>query len=171
MYICKCTRVLVLWLYNSEAPVLVISEVWNTPSLALLPGPLSPGVVIPVRVSSMGQKDLFKNYSYLIGLSTFKKFLKNIKKVNMNIHNSLTSIHKITLYSVTCNSKSINQVSRDYQETVCTIPGLSFQWMDCTLIPFIVMTTDDCIFKKVFAALSAFLFPWIPMWKFTKLFA
>ena len=41
--------------------------VWITPSLPSLPGPLWPRVVVPVRVPSMGQKDLFRNNSYSIG--------------------------------------------------------------------------------------------------------
>ena len=31
---------------------------WSTPSLPSLPGPLWPGVIVPGRVLSMGQKDL-----------------------------------------------------------------------------------------------------------------
>ena len=34
---------------------------WSTPLLALLPGPLWPGVVVPIKVPSMGQKEIF-NY-------------------------------------------------------------------------------------------------------------
>ena len=32
---------------------------WNTPSLPFFPGPLWPGVVVPDRVPSMGQIELF----------------------------------------------------------------------------------------------------------------
>ena len=39
-----------------------------TPSLSLLSGTIWLGVVLPVRVPSMGQIDLLRNYSYLIGL-------------------------------------------------------------------------------------------------------
>ena len=35
------------------------------PSLLLLPGPLWPGVVVPVRVASMGQIELFNHLLYL----------------------------------------------------------------------------------------------------------
>ena len=49
---------------DGEAHVLNIREVWSTASLPLLPGLLWPGVVAPDRVLSMGQIDLFKNYSY-----------------------------------------------------------------------------------------------------------
>ena len=39
----------------------------SIPSILLLPGPLLPGIVVPVRVPSVGQKYLFKKYSYMIG--------------------------------------------------------------------------------------------------------
>ena len=32
---------------------------WSTSLLLLLPGPLWPGLVIPDRISSLGQKELF----------------------------------------------------------------------------------------------------------------
>ena len=41
---------------------------WSTPSFSLLWGPLWPYVIVPVRVHSMGQVDLFKYYPYSIGL-------------------------------------------------------------------------------------------------------
>ena len=37
---------------------------WNTPSLLLLPGPLRPGVIVPVRVSSMCQIEPFNRFIY-----------------------------------------------------------------------------------------------------------
>ena len=40
---------------------LPIWRVWSTP--LLLPGPLWPTMVVPIRISSMGQIDLFKIYS------------------------------------------------------------------------------------------------------------
>ena len=49
-------------------PVLKLWGVWNTLSLPLLPGPLYPEVVIPVKVPFIGQVDLFVNYLYLIGI-------------------------------------------------------------------------------------------------------
>ena len=55
---------------NGEAPVREFGGVWSTPSLTLLPSPLKPGVVAPVRVSFKDQIDLFKNYSYLKGPCT-----------------------------------------------------------------------------------------------------
>ena len=50
---------------------------WSTISLPLLPGPLWPIVEVPDRISSMGEVDLFKNYSCSIEPCTNKK---NIKK-------------------------------------------------------------------------------------------
>ena len=47
---------------NGKAPVLEIWGVWTTPLLTLLPDPLKPWVVVPARVLSFGQIDLFKNY-------------------------------------------------------------------------------------------------------------
>ena len=35
---------------------------WGIFLLPLLPNPFRPGVVVPVRVPSMGQIDMFKNY-------------------------------------------------------------------------------------------------------------
>ena len=57
---------------------------WSTPSLSLLLGPYR--VLVPVGVPSMGQIDLFKNYSYSIG-SFPKKLLRrnNTKNVNMSV--------------------------------------------------------------------------------------
>ena len=46
--------------------------VWNTPSLSLLPGPLWSKMVVRVRVQSMSQVDLFKNFLHLIRLSAKK---------------------------------------------------------------------------------------------------
>ena len=45
---------------TGEAPVL---EIWRVRSISSLPDPLWPGVVVPLRVPSMVQIDLFKNYS------------------------------------------------------------------------------------------------------------
>ena len=67
--------------------------VWTTPSLPLFPGPLWLGIVVPVKASSLGQIDPFKNYLYLIELSVKtkhqkknkKKLLNYTKNVNMNI--------------------------------------------------------------------------------------
>ena len=44
------------------------SSVLGTRLLPLLPVPLETGMIVPVRVSSMGQIDLFANYLYLIGI-------------------------------------------------------------------------------------------------------
>ena len=47
---------------DGEAWVLEIWGMWSTPSLPL---PLWPGVVVPVRVSSMGQIEIFNHFLYL----------------------------------------------------------------------------------------------------------
>ena len=41
---------------DGEAQVLEIWGVWNIPSLTFIPSPLLFGVVVPVRVPSMGVK-------------------------------------------------------------------------------------------------------------------
>ena len=56
-------------------------RVWSTSLLPLTPGLLGPGVVVLVRVSSIGQIDLFKNS---IGPCA-KKSLKNQLHKNINI--------------------------------------------------------------------------------------
>ena len=46
--------------YDGEAPVMLeLWEMWCTPLLTSLPGPLWPRVVAPDRVISMGQIELF----------------------------------------------------------------------------------------------------------------
>ena len=42
------------------------------PFAAIIPGPLKPGMVAPFRVTSRGQKDIFKDYSHLI-IIVYKK--------------------------------------------------------------------------------------------------
>ena len=46
----------------SKKPTKVHSVLENTASLPLLPDPLFPRVVVPVRAPSVGQIDLFKSY-------------------------------------------------------------------------------------------------------------
>ena len=53
---------------DSEATVLEIWGVSRIPSLQLLSCPLTPGVLLPFRVQSMGQINEFKNDSCSIGL-------------------------------------------------------------------------------------------------------
>ena len=43
---------------DGEIPVLELGGMWMNPSLTLLPGPLWPKVVAPVRISSKGQSKL-----------------------------------------------------------------------------------------------------------------
>ena len=50
---------------DGEASVLELWGMWSSPSLPLLPGPLWPRVVVPVRVLSMVQIELFNHLVYL----------------------------------------------------------------------------------------------------------
>ena len=45
-----------------------IGEMWSIPPLSLLPGPLYPRVVVPVRVQPVVQIDLLETYSCLVGI-------------------------------------------------------------------------------------------------------
>ena len=54
-----------LKLSDGEAPVLLeLWRMWSTPSASSPPGPLWPGVTVPVRVPSMGQIELFNHLLY-----------------------------------------------------------------------------------------------------------
>ena len=59
---------------------------WSASSSPLLPGPLRPELVVPVRVSSMGQVDRFKKI-FVINMTMCKKISEkqSHKKVNMNV--------------------------------------------------------------------------------------
>ena len=46
---------------DSEAPVLEHLGMWSTPSLPLHPGSLWSGLVLPVRIPSMGQMEAFNH--------------------------------------------------------------------------------------------------------------
>ena len=78
----------------------------DTLSLPLLPGPLSFGVVIPVRIFSyICQTDLFKSHSYSIGPCAKKEnFKKQICKYECD---SLTSCHQMDLLKDYSYSKRI----------------------------------------------------------------
>ena len=49
---------------DDEAPVLEHCGMWNTLALPLLPGPLWPGVVEPVRVPCRSYRELFNHWLY-----------------------------------------------------------------------------------------------------------
>ena len=57
---------------DGEARILKIWGMWSSTSLPLLPGPLRLGVVVPVRIQSMGQIKLFKH-------STLYKQMTDVK--------------------------------------------------------------------------------------------
>ena len=70
---------------GGEASVLGLWRMWSTPLLPLLQGPLWPGVIVPVRVLSIGKTDLFKNdlycmreiIYYYVNKLLFNRIIKN----------------------------------------------------------------------------------------------
>ena len=68
----------------TEECVLCAEKYILVKKLPLLPDPLGPEVVVSIRVSSMGQLDLFKNHSYSIGPYANKLLRSNYTK-NINI--------------------------------------------------------------------------------------
>ena len=50
---------------DTEVTFLDLWGMWSTPSLSLLPDPLLPKVVVPGRVPSVGQVELFNHLLYL----------------------------------------------------------------------------------------------------------
>ena len=63
-----------IWYWGSTFGALGIVD---NPLLQLLPGPLRPGVVVPLKVPCVSQKDLFENYLYLMGRFENKNLLRN----------------------------------------------------------------------------------------------
>ena len=51
--------------FDGEAPVQGFWGMWTTTLLTLLPGLLRLGIVVLVRVSCMGQIDIFNHFPYL----------------------------------------------------------------------------------------------------------
>ena len=64
---------------------------WSNSSLASLSGPLRPGVVVPVRVPSIDNLDLFQNYLYLLGVRA-KKTLKKKTQKKCNYESTMNTI-------------------------------------------------------------------------------
>ena len=65
------------WAWHKIASdgVITVLELWgmlSTPSLLLLQGPLWAGLVVPVRISSMGPIELFNHLRWIIIVSYFK---------------------------------------------------------------------------------------------------
>ena len=86
-----------------------ISEMCEVP-LSLLPGPLSLVVVETVRFLSMGQEDLYGNYSNLIEPCAKKPVRKQINQKYKFERYFLASWYKITPDGLTCRpNQSINQ--------------------------------------------------------------
>ena len=63
---------------DDESPVLKRLRMYSTPSLPLLPGPLLPRLVVPVKVPSVAQIELF---NYLPGIISCC-FLKQYRYLN-----------------------------------------------------------------------------------------
>ena len=65
--------------YNIKLHLIVRLQFWRsgecrvTTSLSLLPRPLWLGVIIPVRIKSMGPTDLFKNHAHSLGMWPYVK--------------------------------------------------------------------------------------------------
>ena len=53
------------------APILEFWEMWNTPSVTLLPGHLWLKVVVVIRLILMDQMEIFKHFLYLKPLNNW----------------------------------------------------------------------------------------------------
>ena len=90
---------------DSEAAVLEIWGMYGTCSLPLFYLPLWPRMVVPVRVPSMGQIDLCKDYPNSKWPCTKKALKNNCTKIYIGTcdeHDSQTCRHKIALNRLTC---------------------------------------------------------------------
>ena len=54
--------------YDTKLHMVKFRGVWSTILLPLLSDPLWPRVIVPVKVLSVAQINLFENYLYLIGI-------------------------------------------------------------------------------------------------------
>ena len=74
--------------YDTKLHLMIWLHFWKSWEYWLLPSPLWPGMVVPVRVPSERIIVLFKNYSYLIWTWVKKKNILRNKytKINMNVH-------------------------------------------------------------------------------------
>ena len=102
--------------YDAKLHLVVRLQFWRLGSVEYLfivitlRSPLWLRVVVPIRIPSVGQIDQFANYwcldwDFLYRINKKKMFYKLHKKVNMNVHNSLTCRYKITpdkLKSIEC---------------------------------------------------------------------
>ena len=59
---------------DGQDPILKLWGMWSTPSLLLLPGPLRFRVVVPVRVPSMDQIELFNHLLRIITICYLKQY-------------------------------------------------------------------------------------------------
>ena len=79
-------------LSDGEASVLELWWMWSTPSLPLHSVPLWPGVIILVRVPSMGLMEIFNHLLYLepFNCRNIWVMLKKLLVLNSNTWNQLT---------------------------------------------------------------------------------
>ena len=80
-----------VWYETASTSKTVLKQwrMWSISSLSLLPGPLWFRVVVPVRVPSMGQKDLFENYHYQIEIF---KAISSSRSLTLTRHPPLSSV-------------------------------------------------------------------------------
>ena len=84
----KYAESITCWEVNPPHKKRMLNSIWwwvlSTPSLLLLPGPLRPGVVVPIKVPSVSQIDQFLNYLTWIRVQKINLFRNNcIKNVNI----------------------------------------------------------------------------------------
>ena len=68
--------------YDTKLHLMMRLQLLKNPSLPWLPVLLSPRVEVIVRVLSISQIDLFRNYSYLIGPYAKRNYTKNVYAMN-----------------------------------------------------------------------------------------
>ena len=99
--------------YDGETPVPKMLGVRSTILLSLLPDPLWFGLVVPVRVSSMTEVDLFKNSPFRLDLEqkkTKKQQTKNNKQTKKQKRkpSNETTAQKIQACMYNERDKSVN---------------------------------------------------------------
>ena len=66
---------------------------WSTPSLLLLPDPLWHSVVVPIRVSPMGQIELFNHLTMCKQMTDFElncqEYLKPFKEMSFGLFKNI----------------------------------------------------------------------------------
>ena len=85
--------------FDGESPVLLISVVWSIFSLPLLTGPLWPWLVVLVKIISMYEINLHKNYTHSIALWT--------KKISSELHKN-ANVNRYSLGMLFPNADAVN---------------------------------------------------------------